>query len=172
MKKNLLSILILALLVVNVVLTAIMMFSVMGMTRKTTALVTDIASALSLELTDGSEAVEEEVVIPMEDVALHNIADKMTIPLKKGEDGESHFVLVQVSFSMNTKDKGYKKYGATLAEKDPILKDAIIETFGNYTIDEVNNNQPEIKESILERVQTIFDSQFIFDVSFGEITPQ
>lgn len=172
MKKNLLSILILALLVVNVVLTAIMMFSVMGMTRKTTALVTDIASALSLELTNGSEGTEETVAVPMENVALHKIEDRMTIPLKKGEDGESHFVLVQVSFSMNTKDKGYKKYGATLSEKDTILKDAIIETFGNYTVDEVNSSQEEIKTSIVEKVQTIFDSKFIFDVSFGEITPQ
>ena len=39
MKKNLLSVLILALLVVNIVLTAIMMFSVMGTSQKTSRLV-------------------------------------------------------------------------------------------------------------------------------------
>ena len=39
MKKNLISIVILALLIVNIVLTAIMMFSVTGTSRKTAALV-------------------------------------------------------------------------------------------------------------------------------------
>ena len=50
MKKNLLTIIILALLVVNVVLTGIMMFSVTGAMNKTSALVTDISTALNLEL--------------------------------------------------------------------------------------------------------------------------
>ena len=52
MKKNLISIIILALLIVNIVLTAIMMFSVTTTNRKTAALVGDIASAISLDLGD------------------------------------------------------------------------------------------------------------------------
>ena len=51
MKKNLISVIILALLIVNVVLTAIMMFSVTSASQKTAALVDNIASALDLELT-------------------------------------------------------------------------------------------------------------------------
>ena len=47
MKKNLISIIILALLVVNIVLTAIMMFSVTGAANKTAALVDNIATALT-----------------------------------------------------------------------------------------------------------------------------
>ena len=43
MKKNLISVIILALLIVNVVLTAIMMFSVTSASRKTAALVDNIA---------------------------------------------------------------------------------------------------------------------------------
>ena len=42
MKKNLISIIILALLIVNIVLTAIMMFSVTGTATKTSALVDNI----------------------------------------------------------------------------------------------------------------------------------
>ena len=67
MKKNLISIVILALLIVNIVLTAIMMFSVTSTNKKTAALVTDIASAISLDL--GSNEVEEEVeAVPMENI--------------------------------------------------------------------------------------------------------
>ena len=48
MKKNLLSVVILALLVVNLILTGIMMFSCVSANKKTAALVNDIASVLDL----------------------------------------------------------------------------------------------------------------------------
>ena len=66
MKKNLISVIILALLIVNVVLTAIMMFSVTSASQKTAALVDNIASALDLELT--AQTGETEVVVPMENI--------------------------------------------------------------------------------------------------------
>ena len=50
MKKNMLSILILALLIVNIVLTAIMMFSITGTAKKTSALIDDISAAINLDL--------------------------------------------------------------------------------------------------------------------------
>ena len=50
MKKNLLSVLVLALVLVNVILSAVMMFSVLSTNRKTAALVTSVASILSMEL--------------------------------------------------------------------------------------------------------------------------
>ena len=50
MKKNLLSVLILVLLVVNIILSVIMMASVVGTNKKTGELVTSIATVLKLEL--------------------------------------------------------------------------------------------------------------------------
>lgn len=50
MKKNLLSILILVLLIVNIALTTVMMISVTGTNKKTAELVTSIATVLNLEL--------------------------------------------------------------------------------------------------------------------------
>ena len=78
MKKNLISILILALLIVNIVLTAIMMFSVTSTNSKTAALVTDIASAISLDI-EGMRSGASAV--PLENTVTYTIAD-MTILLK------------------------------------------------------------------------------------------
>ena len=50
MKKNLLSIIILALLVVNIILSAIMMISVTSASKKTAALVADISTIIGLEI--------------------------------------------------------------------------------------------------------------------------
>lgn len=50
MKKNLISIVILALLIVNVVLSSVTLISVTGTNKKTAALVGDIAAAISIDL--------------------------------------------------------------------------------------------------------------------------
>ena len=56
MKKNLISIVILALLIVNVVLSSVTLISVTGTNKKTAALEVDIAAAISIDLgEDGSE---------------------------------------------------------------------------------------------------------------------
>ena len=84
MKKNLMSVIILALVAVNVVLTGIIMFSTVSANRKTIALVDDIAAILNLELESGSngeEAAEEAVVLP-ENSEVYDIADSMTVALK------------------------------------------------------------------------------------------
>lgn len=171
MKKNMISIIILALLIVNIVLTAIMMFSVTNASKKTAALVDNIATALDLELTaqNGGEDAEEEAV-PMTDTETYQISESMTIPLKSGEgDDKDHYCLVSVTLSINTKDKGYKTYGSDLSEQENLIKSEINDTFAQYTVDEAKNNQDQIKQEILERVQTMFDSKFIYNVSFSDI---
>ncbi|MDD3367748.1 MAG: flagellar basal body-associated FliL family protein [Lachnospiraceae bacterium] len=173
MKRNLLSILILALLIVNVVLTAIMMFSVTSTTKKTAALVDNISSALALELSDpGASAVSEAASVDMEDVQPYEIADAMTIPLTTGEDGEAHYCVVSVALSMNTKDPGDKTYGADLTTRESLIKSEIIDVIGSYTLEEAKADQDGMKKEILSQIQAMFDSEFIFDVSFSSIMYQ
>lgn len=167
MKKNLISVIILALLIVNVVLTAIMMFSVTGASRKTAVLVDNIASALDLELT--AQTGETEVVVPMENIEVYSIPESMTIPLKTGEDGEEHYCLVSVSFSIDNKADGYKTYTSDLSPQEKLLMDKVNAVFGQYTLAEAKGNEEQIKKEILEEVQKMFDSEFIFDVSFSSI---
>ena len=94
MKKNLISIIILALLVVNIVLTAIMMFSVTGAANKTAALVDNIATALNLELTAQTGEGADAVNVPMEETEVYTIPESMTISLKPDEDGTPHFCMI------------------------------------------------------------------------------
>ncbi|MCI8773361.1 MAG: flagellar basal body-associated protein FliL [Lachnospiraceae bacterium] len=167
MKKNLISVIILALLIVNVVLTAIMMFSVTSASRKTAALVDNIATALNLELT--AQTGETETVIPMEDIAVYTIPESMTISLKKGEDGADHYCLVSVSFSINTKSDGFKKYTSDLSPQQSLIMDKVNDVFGQYTMDEARENEEQIKSEIISELQKMFDSDFIFDVAFSSI---
>lgn len=166
MKKNLISIIILALLVVNIVLTSIMMFSVMNTNQKTAALVGDIATALSLDFSDSTEE-SAKADIPVGDIATHKFEDQLTITLKDSGDGKDHYFITSVSFSMNTKDKGYKSYGETIAEQDDLLKSCVYSVISSYTLDDLRaDNNAAAEKEILEQIQDMYDSEFIFKVNF------
>lgn len=175
MKKNLISVIILALLIVNIVLTAVMMLSVTSASRKTAALVDNISTALNLELTAQKDSGEREIV-PIENTATYSISEKMTIPLKDSVDEEgnrtSHFCMASISFSINMKNDGYKKFTEDLSPQEERIKDMINTVFAQYTLEEAKGNEETLKAEILDGVQKIYDSDFIFDVGFGSILYQ
>lgn len=171
MKRNLLSILILALLIVNIALTTVMMITVNNTSAKTAALVNDIAGVLNLEVngpvSNYSSAGED---ISLADTVTYDIAEPMTIPLAIGEDGASHFAVVSVSISMDGTDKEFKKYGVEgIASRQSLIKSEITEVFGEYTLEEARVDIDSLKKKILERLQQLFGSDFIYKVSFSEI---
>jgi len=170
-KKNLLSIVILALLIVNLVLTSIMMFSVTSTNKKTGAVVADIASILKLEL--GTEEEQESTAVSMEDTAFHDMESELTIMLAKDpldEEAKEHFVMVQVSLSMDTTNKDYKTYGESI--NDNQIAGVMQEVFGKYTADEVQPRSEDIKEEILAEIQKLYNSEFIYKVTFSKLVVQ
>ncbi len=172
MKKNLLSIVILALLIVNLVLTSIMMFSVMSTNKKTGAVVADIASILKLEL--GTEEEQQEAAaVSMEDTAFHDMEEELTIMLAKDpldENAKDHFVLVEISLSMDTTNKDYKTYGESI--NDNQIAGIAQEVFGRYTADEVQPRTEDIKKEILAEIQKLYSSEFIYKVTFSKLVVQ
>ena len=175
MKKNLISVIILALLIVNIVLTAIMMFSVTGSARKTSALVDNITRSLNLELTAKGEA--GATAVPMSDIATYDI-EKMTIELKRdegeaeGEEGEQHFFVGAITLSMNTKHEDYMTYGDKMESRQILIKSPTTDVISSHTAEDARNNQDGMKADILERIQTMFNSEFIFNVAFSDIIIQ
>lgn len=184
MKKNLISIIILALLVVNIVLSAITLFSVAGTNKKTAALVTDIASAIKLDLETG-ERVETAatVSVPMEFVVTYDITE-MIIPLKKsapvaGADGEmsvdnkDHYVQISLTLSMNSEHEDYATY-SDLTTRESLIKGEINDVVAGYTIEEMRDRETinAIESEVLTRIQALFDSEFIYNVTVTSALPQ
>lgn len=169
MKKNLLSVLVLALVLVNVILSAVMMFSVLSTNKKTAALVNSVASILNLEMVQPGE---EEKVVPMSDLSFWNLEGKMTIPLRnvEGDDGKPHYLVLDgVAFSMNTKEKGYKTYGEDVlaGAYASVIKDEITSVVSERSLEECTNNFEEIRDEILTRVKALFDKDFIYSVAIS-----
>ena len=169
MKKNLMSVVILALLVVNLILTGVMMFSCVSANKKTAALVNDIASVLDLELTGGGSNAEEVAAVSVADTEIYNIADAMTVALRPSEDGKEHYCMCEVSFSMNKTHEDYETMFPMVATQESKIRSIIIGVIGGYTKEEAQANQKAIESEILEQVQQMFGSNFIYEAYFRDV---
>lgn len=167
MKKSLLNIVTLALVIVNLVLSVVIIFSILPTSLKTDKMITQICSALSLDLENSKSASDEQFKI--EQLETFDIKDKLTIPLKKGEDSKEHFAVVSVSIVVDNKNKDYKKYKDSITEKESLIKDAINSEIGSFTIEELEANSNEVQNAVLLRLQKLFDSDFIVKVAFRDI---
>ena len=180
MKKNLLSIIILALLVINLAMTGFMMLSVMTTNSQTAKLISDIAAALELEANGGNSggfSGSASGVVAVTDVATFGFTgdDKLTINLKAGADGKTHYMLVEVVFSMNTASPDYATMGTEekLATMKELVKSKVTTTLSSYSLEELQAGADETaREQILEEVQELFGSNFIYDVSFSSVLYQ
>lgn len=168
MKKNILTIIIMAIVLINTILTAVLIFAIVPSANKTTKLVDKVASIINLEL-ESPESGEEEIAFS--DIMTHDIADKLTITLD-GYDGKPHFAVFYVSLSMNSKHKDYESYSTKVGENEIAIKEIIDEEFTKYKSEEINANKNAIKQQVLIRVQELFKSDFIINVSFGNIILQ
>ncbi len=171
MKKNIFSVLILALVIVNLVLTAIMMFSVVPMAKKSNTLITQICSVLNLEL-EANKTAEGDNSISIDQIATYDIADKFTVNLKKDTDGEEHFAVFSVTLSMDTKNEGYKTYGEKISDKESLIKSEINDVVSGFTLEEAQSNREALQEALRQRMIKMFDSDFIIKVAFRDIVFQ
>ncbi|MDE7224067.1 MAG: flagellar basal body-associated FliL family protein [Acetatifactor sp.] len=168
MKKNLMSVIILALLIVNIALTAVMLFSVTGTNKATADLIARISGAMDMELSSADGSTFKSSV-PIENVVSYDIADTMMIRLKPGEDGQDHYIMAAITLSMDNEHEDYKTYGESLTDRESLIKSEIISVVGEYTMEEAQADENALKQAILERIQNMFGSDFIYKVDFRDV---
>ena len=170
MKKNLLSVLILALMIVNVAISVITMISITGTNKKTAALVDTIATVLNLELVTDDE--DEGPNISLADTEIYTIANDMTIPLNTNGDSKQVYMVCKVSLSINMKDEDYKTYNSeTIGTYEPYIKQAVEGVISSYDMEYLSNsaNREEVKKEVLEAIQEWLDSKVVYDISISDV---
>lgn len=172
MKKNLMSVLILALVLVNLVLTAILTITILPQTKKSNELINQVCSAINLELQSGE--VTDVSQIPVDQLATYSLETEFMINLKDSGDGKQHIAQLSVSIYMDKENKDYKTYGteAKLAEHQNLIENEINRTVNEYTIDDMTNNQQGVQDAITKNLQKLYNSDFIVGVGFTKITCQ
>ena len=171
MKKNLMSVVILALVLVNLILTAILTITVLPETKKANELITQVCSAINLELESGSVKSDASSV-PIDKLATYDISDSMTINLKDSGDGKEHYAVITVSLFMNKDSKGYKSFGESMEEKKNLVMSEITSVVSGFTYDEFKSDQQGVQDAVVADLQKLFDSDFIVSVGFPTVTCQ
>ena len=149
MKKNLITVMVLALVLVNLVLTALLTITIVPQTKKANELITQVCSAINLELQSGS-VTSDASAVPIDKLAPYSIVDSMTI----------------------TEAEGYAEYGETLGERETLIKDTLNTVIGSYTYEEFKADTQGVRNTIVEELQKLFGSNFIVSVSFPTMTYQ
>ena len=175
MKKNLITVVILALVVVNLVLTAVLTITIIPETQKANELITKVCSAIDLDLVAGDTAGSLAInVADMKDYAV-NGGETQTINLADSGDGSLHYAVLGISLSLDTTNEDYATFGdgaGDLSAQDNIINDTIKTVIASHTIDDMRNNEEEVKEEVLEALQGLFKSAFIVRVNFSSATYQ
>ncbi|MCR4924392.1 MAG: flagellar basal body-associated FliL family protein [Lachnospiraceae bacterium] len=171
MKRNLILVIIVALVLVNIVLSTILLVSTMSANNKTKALINDIAAVLDLEMNpqvSGGAAAGPSLL----DTETYNIEDEMVITLAPSGDGVDHYAMVSVSLSLDKTNPDYATMQPLVAASESKIKSEIIDVVGGYTKEEVSENPNVLQQAILKRVQDMFGSTFIYEVYFRDIKAQ
>lgn len=169
MKKNLITVVILALCVVNLILNIMLVFVCMPSAKKTNTLISEIASVLNLELESGTGAPS----VPLENIATFNV-DAQVVNLKDDASGNKHYVQMGLTLELDNSSDDYEALNAVLASASGAVFDEARNVVQNYTYDEVSDQevQDKIKAQILDHLQKKYGTQCIYNVSFSKFTTQ
>lgn len=168
MKKNILAILILAATLINLTLSAIMMFTFIPYTQNANTLVKNILGVIDLEL-ESPLPGDYTASYKLEDLEFYTLLTEATANLKKGDDGKAHYAQVSCTIAINKADEDYKNYGALIDTHKSELIKFVYEEIAKYTYDECIASQAIIEENILNAVQEYFYSRFVVRVTLNII---
>lgn len=174
MKKNLISVLILALVFANFVLTAILMFTVLPQTKKANTLIDKVCSAIDLDLNSGGASSTNNIPIDQQEIYKVNAGEDIITNLSEDGSGNKHYANIKISLVLNTKSDNYKTYTQEfLTARDDTIKNTINTIIGGYTSDEFSaNNYEDVKQAILESMQEMFGADYVVGVNFSSVTTE
>lgn len=165
MKKNILAVVILAATLINLTLTAVLLFVFMPNVKKTNGLITKVAQIINLELEDTS--IKEEGGIKLDDIEVYKLSEDLTTNLSKGTSGKAHMAKISVSLSLNKKDKDFTKIKELLEKNEDKVKEVVIDEVSKLTEDNFLQSKDSVKVIVLQNLQEKFKSECITGVTFS-----
>lgn len=174
MKKNILTIIIMALTAVNLILTAVIVFTTVPAMNRTNNLIKQVSSVIDLEL-ESPEDSEDNVDVDVKDIETHEFKydSEATINLKKSSDGKEHWgQLDSVTLSVNKKSDDYKSLNETLDSNSSKVMEIVTGVISSYDYEGIKNNKEQIKKEVLQQLKDYFKSDFIIDISFNNLRLQ
>lgn len=165
MKKNLVTVIILALCLVNLVFNILLVFVFMPSASKTNKLITDISKILDLEIASQSE---DETSFDVSNLAPFELEQGNPINLANDGSGTIHVIQFGLTINLDKTSDDYSKTLSNLESSTALIYDEARNIIGSYTYAEVIDVkiQNQIKEELLASLRKQFNTDSIYSISF------
>ena len=179
MKKSFLNVITLALVLINLILTVLLTFSLVSTTKKTDDFISKVAGIIDLDVgasSTGATQSDSTTVgigdLEVIDVKLSDGTTKITISLLD-DAGKVHQSMVSVALSLNKNSKDYTKLRANVDNGMNLIVSEVNKVVSSYSFNVVLSNKANMEQQILTYLQdTMFQSDIVYSVSFTGLVVQ
>ena len=163
MKKSMLNVITLALVLVNLVLTVILTFSLVSTNNKTNKLVTKVSEIIDLDVAGVDNSSKSTSI---EDVAYVDVSNNGSndIMISYTDGGKTHYAIVNVTLGLNTKAKDYASKSTTINNGMKVIVNAVQTEAMKYTYSTIAASKTTVESNLLATLQDTFQTECITSV--------
>lgn len=176
MKKSMLNVITLALVLINLVLTVVLTFSLVSTNNKTNNLITKVAQIIDLDVGGiSSDGMTGNNAYNMEDLSGVEVVsgDSNSITVTYTENGKTRYAVIKgVTIYLNTKAKDYKTKSESVNNGMNFIASCITNEALKYECSNIVASKQTIEENLLKTLQSQFQTQTICKVTISQILVQ
>lgn len=166
MKKNILTIVIMAATLINLVLSAVLVFAVMPAMNKTSALVDKVASVIDLEIEDANAEDQEYT---MQDLQVIENAYESTLNINlakdEGDDANHYAQLTGWTLSLNSNAEDFSDINDMITTNKVYVDDIVKETISSYTVTTLDS--AKVRTEIVKKIQAKYNTKATVEISLN-----
>jgi len=170
MKRNILTIVVIALCLINLALSAVIVFSIVPMANRTNDLITQVASVINLELEDpNADSIANNVALSdLETLEpIGEEGNNITANLKKGEDGKAHYaIFTSVTIMINKKAEDYADLKTNITNNHKKVIEIVRSVLTSHTSSEMENDTDgKVQDEVIDKLNEYFGTRGIYDLT-------
>lgn len=167
MKKNILAIAILAAVIADIILTAVMLFSVVPAAKQSNELIKTICQIIDIELENPDAEAFAKIPLNAREAISITGESSLTVPIKKAnpDDKNQPYAMVDFSIVFYNQSKDYKGISADLEKQKPMLNAHLSDLVSQYTAAGLIENKSALEAEMLAYCRSYFGtSDGVIDV--------
>ena len=163
MKKSLINVITLALVLVNLVLTVLLTFSLVSTNKKTNSLITKVAEIIDLDAGGGSENNTSGGSTSIEDIKYIDVKnnENTDIIVSFVDGGKTRYAVLTVSLGLNSKAKDYNNVSTAVDNGMKVIVNKITNEANKYTYSTISASKTTMEENLLKELQELFKTETI-----------
>ena len=158
---------------INLVLTVVLTFSLVSTNNKTNNLISKVAKIIDLDV-GGTSSGSGTGNVNIDDIEYIDVmsGDSNSITVSYTDGGKTHYVVLKVTIGLNKKSKDYETKSVSINNGMKLIVSQITNEALKYKYDSVVANKTTIENNLLSTLRDQFQTEMIHSVTLSEILVQ